>query len=465
MVLVAVLVMLAMAGATAFILLRDSDERSYPARWDPRVAPYVQLVQKERGLFFLHPVEVRFLPPAVFEKSIAADKKELSAADRTELEQFTGLMRAFGLLTGDVDLFDAVSDFSAGGTLAYYSWADERITIRGEQLTPAVRSTLVHELTHVLQDQHFKIGARLEALQKDDSGTSELTMLNAVVEGDAERVRGLYRESLKPKKRKALDAGSKKELAVARKKLKQVPKVISTMLTSPYTLGAGLVQSVAEDGGNNKVNMLFRDLPKNETPLLDPFQALSGNNATKVDVPKLAGGEKKFDSGEFGVVTWYLMLAERLPLLDALAAADGWGGDAYVGFKRGGNSCARMTYAGDTPQDTKQMYAALRRWSAAAPSSPTKVGRAGDRVRFETCDPGKATKVGKNASEDAVRLVVTRTSMVLGLLKADVPKKMARCLADKLVYAFPVANLVDPKFGAGDPAVQARIQQFAAACR
>ena len=30
---------------------------------------------------------------------------------------------------------------------------------------------------------------------------------------------------------------------------------------------------------------------------------------------------------------------------------------------------------------------------------------------------------------------------------------------------FPVAKLVDPKFGVGDPAVQARIQQLAAACR
>ena len=77
MVLVAVLVMLAMAAATAFVLLRDANERTYPARWDSRVAPYVQLVQKERGLFFLHPVEVRFLPAAEFEKSIAADKKEL----------------------------------------------------------------------------------------------------------------------------------------------------------------------------------------------------------------------------------------------------------------------------------------------------------------------------------------------------------------------------------------------------
>ncbi len=465
MVLVAVVVMLAMAAATVFVLMRDSGERSYPAKWDSRVAPYVQLVQKQRGLFFLHPVEVRFLPPAEFAKTIAVDKKELSLDDRTELEQFTGLMRAFGLLTGDVDLAASIGDFSGGATLAYYSYDDERITIRGERLTPAVRSTLVHELTHVLQDQHFKIGDRLRELRKGDEGTSEETMLNAVIEGDAQRVRSLYRDSLGPKQRKALDAGAKGELVAARKDLKQVPKVIVTMLTSPYTLGEGMVQSVAANGGNTKVDMLFRDLPKDETSLLDPFRALSRDKATKVDVPRLEGGEKKFDSGAFGAVTWYLMLAERMPVRDALAAADGWGGDAYVGFTRDGSSCARMAYAGETPQDTKQMFSALRRWSAAAPGSATKVTRDGGRVRFEACDPGRAAKVGRNASEDAVNVVLTRTSLALGMVRTGAAKKLSRCLAGRLVDAFPAAKLLDPKFGVGDPDVQARIARLAAGCR
>ena len=420
------------------------------------------------GLFFLHPVTVRFLPPAEFEKSIAADKKELSTEDRTEIDQFTGLMRAVGLLEGDVDLFDSVNDFTAGGTLAYYSFEDERITIRGEELTPAIRSTLVHELTHVLQDQHFKIGDRKQELRKeseDGASTSEATMLDAVVEGDAERVRSLYRDSLKPKQRKALDAGSRNDVAVARKRIKNVPKVIVTMLTSPYTLGASLVQAVAANGGNNKVDMLFRNLPTDETSLLDPWQALGGDKAKNFAAPKLRKGEKKFDSGEFGTVTWYLMLAERLPLLDALETAEGWGGDEYVGFVRRGDSCARMAYAGDTPRDTRQMLSALRRWDAATPGSTTKVRRAGGRVVFETCDPGTATRLGKDASQDAVRLVLTRTSLALGLKQAGVPTRMARCVARELVATYPVKKLVDPKFGANDPDVQVKIQQLAAACR
>ena len=469
---VAVLVMLAMAGAAAYVLTRDGlakAMRTYPTQWDSRVAPYAKIAEKQRGLIFRHPVTVRFLPPAEFEKGVTADEKELDKEDREEIEQFTGLLRAFGLLTGDVDLFEAFNDVSGGGTLAYYSFDDERITIRGQKVTPAVRSTLVHELTHVLQDQQFDIGDRVKKLNKeseDGKTNSEASVLDAIIEGDAKRVESLYRDSLPAKRRRVLDRGRTDEVAEASKRLKNVPKVVVTMVSSPYTLGEALVMAVAEDGGNDAVDKLLRDVPKHESALLDPFEVLAGGaDAVKVDVPKLEDGEKKFDSGELGVLMWYFMLAERLPLLDALAAADGWGGDAYVAFERDGDSCARMTYAGDTPKDTTRMFSALRRWVARAPGSPAEVSRDGDGVRFESCDPGKAAGVGKDASQDAVGLITVRTYFGIGLLRAGAAEKVARCTAGRLVRAFPLAKLVDPKFGSGDPAVQARVRRIAASCR
>ncbi len=441
--------------------------QSFPERWDDRVAPLASIAEKERGLRFQHPVEVHFLPAAEFEKTVTSDRSKLTAQDRTEIEHFGALMRAFGLLTGEVDLFDAFNDFASGGTLAYYSFEDKAITVRGEKLTPAVRATMVHELTHVLQDQHFAIGDRVEKLRKKSehgASTSESTVLDAIIEGDAERVSASYSASLKPKERKALIASQQGENAAARERIAQVPKVIVTMLTSPYTLGQGLVETVAAKGGNVAVDALFRDSPTHESSLLDPFQVLADDRgASKVPTPKLETGEKKFDSGEFGVLTWYLMLAQRIPLLDALAAADGWGGDAFVAFERDGVSCARMSYAGDSPRSTARMYSALRRW-VAAPGTPATVSRDGDVVRMESCDPGKAATAGKDASERAVGLVTVRTSLGLGIVRSGLPEKTARCLAGRLVQTYPAAKLVDPKFGAGDRAVQAQIRRLAARC-
>lgn len=462
---------LALAGMVVLIVTHEGtakSTRSYPDHWDKRIAPYVKIAEKKRGLTFLHPVEVRFLPAAEYEKDRRIDEEELDDKDRAELEQATGLMRALGLITGDVDLFDALNNFYGSGSLAYYSFEDERITIRGQTVTPSVRATLVHELTHVLQDQHFRVGDKLEKLSKeseDAESSPEGDILDAIVEGDAERIEGLYRDSLTEKQRKALDAGRKDEYDQASKQLEKIPTVLVTMLTSSYTLGESLVQAVAADGGNAAVDDLFYDPPTHETSLLDPFEVLAGDSdVVDVDVPGLQDGEKKIDSGEFGVLTWYFMLAERLPLRDALAAADGWAGDAYVSFEGDDDVCARMTYAGQSGQDTTRMFSALQRWVAAAPGSPAEVRRDGDVLRFESCDPGKAADVGKDASEDAVRLVTARTYLGLGIRQVA-PDDVARCMAGKMVQTYRLSQLVDPNFGHDDPAVAARIQQLLLGCR
>ena len=92
--------------------LGDGAGQTYPKAWDSRILPYTKIAEKQRGLLFKHPVAVRFLPPQEFEKTVTTDDKELDKGDRTELKQFTGLMRALGLISGDVDLF-------AAGDLSY----------------------------------------------------------------------------------------------------------------------------------------------------------------------------------------------------------------------------------------------------------------------------------------------------------------------------------------------------------
>lgn len=446
----------------------DVKSPSYPLTWDSRIAPYADKAEQLRELDFEHPVKVRFLPAAEFEKTVTKDKEELNGEDRTEIQQFTGLMRAFGLITGDVDLFAAVNDFHSAGILAYYSFQDKTITIRGNRLTPSVRSTLVHELTHALQDQHFNVGNRMKQLRKeseDGATNSEASVLGAIVEGDAERVQMLYRSSLTPQQQRALDAGQQDESAQANPRIKRVPKVIVTMLVSPYTLGQTLVMAADADGGTASVNELFRDTPTHESALLDPFLALEDHaDVRKVEAPPLRKGEKKFDSGELGVLTWYLMLAERMPLQDALAAADGWGADTYVAYEQNNRACARMNYVGKAPQDTTRMFAALHRWVSAAPSRLSSVTRDGGVLHFESCDPGTRTQVGTDSSQQAIRLATTRSFIGIGIMRGGVPADTAQCMAGRLANAFPLSKLVDPTFGANDPAIQARVRQVTAGC-
>lgn len=456
-------------GFLARSLLDDGkDEVSYPASWDPRVLPYVKIAQKQRGLTFRHPVTVRFLPPEKFKKGVTTDEKELDKEDRKEIEEFTGMMRALGLIKGDIDLFDSVNDASGAGTLAYYSFEDERITIRGQKITPAMRSTMVHELTHVLQDQHFDIGAMQKKLEKskDEDSDEEATVLDALIEGDADRVETSYRQSLSAKQRKALDSSSRGQSEEVDKTYKKIPKIVITMMTSPYTLGEAMVQAAAADGGNSAVDALFRKTPPNESALLDPLKGLTQKGDTvDVDAPKVADGEKKIDSGGFGALTWYLMLAERLPLLDALTAVSGRGGDGYLSFRRDDNVCVRAEYAGANAAATDDMLSALQRWVAAAPGSPAKVSRDGEQLTFESCDPGKTADVGKDTSDQAINLVLTRNYLGITFVRQGLPTSKARCLADKLTHTFSVARLNDPKFWADMGRDQERAARIGSSCR
>jgi hypothetical protein len=469
LILALVAVMVAGAGLVAVVLLQDKPHAdagpTYPKQWDARILPYVKIVQKERDLTFLHPVPVRFLSDAAFEKTVTADEGKLDKDERTEIDQYTGLLRALGLLSGDVDLFDAFNDAHGSGTLAYYSPDKKEIVIRGDKLTLAAQPTLVHELTHVLQDQHFAIGDRLDKLQaaNDKKSTTEYDVFDAIVEGDASRVATDYRNSLPAAQRRTLAASEAKQRTDVLAEYKKIPKVVLTMISSPYSLGEAMVQAAAANGGNAAVDDLFRDPPAHDSVLLDPLAGLAEpDKPAAVDVPKLADGEKKFVSGEFGALSLYFMLAERMPDLEALAAADGWDGDAFVAFQRDGVSCERTAVRGDSPQATATLDTALRRWAAASPGSGAQVQDDGSLVRFESCDPGTTAAAGRDASVQALTLVTIRSQLGAVLLKQGVPTAAARCIAEKAVHEFSTSTLTGSKLSAADTD---KLRRIALSCR
>lgn len=462
-------VLLALAAALAGMRAAptgDGDEAaSYPADWAPEVLPFVDVVEDERDLDFLHPVHVEFLDEEEFRRQVTSDRADLTEEDEEQIEQFTGLFRALGLIEGDVDLFDATNDLSGAGTLGYYSYDDERIRVRGASLTPASEVTLVHELTHALQDQHFDLGARYDAYEEAED-TAGSTAFQALVEGDASRVETAYTEGLSDAERDELDAEQDSGRKAYQQDVADIPEVLRTLSGAPYTLGEAMLTLAVARDGNDAVDALFEEPPATEEHLLDPWTLVADEDvADDPPAPELADGEEELDAGPFGALGWYLVLAERVPLLDALDAVDGWGGDAYVAFERDGTSCVRINHRSDTAADRTQLLDALRAWVDTLPGAPASVRRTGSVLEFESCDPGPAADVGTESSQAALRLAVTRTYLSIGAVQAGADEEVARCVADGLVHAFTLAQVQDPRFGAEDPQVQARIRRIVLGCR
>jgi hypothetical protein len=207
------------------------------------------------------------------------------------------------------------------------------------------------------------------------------------------------------------------------------------------------------------VDDLFRSPPSTEEQQVDPWTIVADHQGyLTVPAPKPAKDEKEFgDGGSFGAIGWLLLLSERLPAKQALRAVDGWGGDSYASYQRDGVSCVTINYRGDTPKDLDQMQIALRAWVAKLPTPSTSVTSQDQTLVFRSCDPGKnAAKVASGKSMDALRLALTRTYASFTLVKSGLDPQMARCVADRLIDEFTVAQLNDPDLKV-DPGRMAKI--------
>lgn len=447
----------AIAVATTWWLA--GDDSSYPDAWDPRVEEYAEVVEDERGLDFEHPIDVDFLSEEEFKKQVTTDEEKLSDEDREEIERSTGLFRALGLVEGDLDMLDTMNELQQAGIVGYYSYEDERIRIRGTELTPDVRSTIVHELTHALQDQHFDLEQQTQELEEaDDSAAS--SAFQALVEGDARRIETAWREELDEEERKALDKSQTDQMADFEDDAKDIPDVLETLMAAPYAFGEALLAVATEEGGDEAVDELFESPPTTEEHQLDPW-TLIGDREEPLEVaePELAPGEEEFDDGPFGAISWMLVLAERIPAKQAFVAADGWGGDAFVGFEREGVSCVRVHYRGGSAQDHEEMRGALEKWVDASPDGLASVRSKGQLLVFESCDPGAdAAGVATGSSRDAVSLALTRTYLSVTLAGSGLDSAQAQCSADRLVRRFDLEELRSPD---ADPE---RVRQVMAPC-
>ncbi len=434
---------------------------AYPEDWDPRLADLVQFVQDERGLLYDHPVPVDFLTAEEYSKRVG-DSDELTDEEIEQIEHFEAELRAVGLVTGDVDLVGSLGTLHDEGTLAFYDPETERVTVRGTEITTDVRVTLVHELTHVLQDQHFD----LQGLDQPDASSDAEGGFRALVEGDATRIENRYIDSLDDDDRRAYEQAEEEQQAGADDDLADVPPVLRTYFGAPYVLGTDLVDLLEQTGGDKAINGAFDTPPDSEAVLLDPFRFLDHDAATDVAVPALEAGEEKIEDGDMGAIALFLMLASRLDAHDALDGVDVWDGDSFVGFERDGRTCVRTTIATVDASGAGRLDQLLTEWSSAVPDASAKVRRDDATVTFESCDPGiDASSSASDLGDTALALPVIRTEIALEVVRGGGAPDLARCLSAQIVDEFTVEELIaaDPARFQSDDFFQ-HVEAFAQKC-
>jgi hypothetical protein len=406
----------------------------YPSDWDARVAPIATQVASLRGLDFEHPVDVHFLSVADFEARVGRDG-DVDAADRDQIEQATAELRAAGLLGAGVDLFDAVNTAQTSGTLAYYDPHSEQIYVRGESLDVAHRVTLAHELTHVLQDQHFD----LERLQDaaDDSDTGDTGAFTALVEGDAVRIEEAYLARLSAADRAAYEAQTQAEGDRFDKEAGDVPEIVKLEFGAPYAYGPYTIRTLLAAGGNHAVDDAISGPAPSGRMFIEPGTI----DAVPVDEPKLPpGADAAGPATGMSAFDIYLVLAARGDAASALRAADAVTGGRARTYKRagGGAYCMQVNLATQGFDGRTVLVDALRTWATQVPGAT--VDDAGNDVMFTACDPGaQAIAPSALALQAAATLIAVRDELTAQLAESNVSGDVARCTA-RLVTRRPAVT-------------------------
>jgi len=444
-VLVAVIATVALCAPTG---ASASAARSRPApraatTWDPRIESVAHAVERLRGLEFERPVPVVILDDGDFRERLTPPTARLSDTRRAQLDQSRALWSALGLVDRDADFANGLRALAGADVAAVYDPRTGRVYVNGD-FRPLVRRVLLaHELTHALDDQHFDLQAVLTDGVDDDGSQA----VRALIEGDAERVRNRYlaelssadraryRELLRPRA----------ERARAELRAEKVPPGLQALFAAPYSVGASMVETITAASGTS-VDQLFRHPPTREIAEVNPTAMLDGSRFPRVDAPAPDGGDRSAsDPMPFGALSLYLVLAEHIPLVDALAAADGWRAGSMVSFRRSATPCVRVRVAGRTVESTARISTALSRWSAQMPPRNVEIVGGTDHVDLIACDRpfDPASVPARVAPLRALAFIGDRNLLIADQMSKGASPAIALCAADRVVANPAIASTVD----------------------
>ncbi|HEX5660570.1 MAG TPA: hypothetical protein VFX59_25430, partial [Polyangiales bacterium] len=140
--------------------------------------------ERLRGLSFRHPVDVTIEGKATMRAYVER------TIDSELLERARLRYLSLGAIAADLDVRKLLVEVMEDELVGYYDPKEKRLAVRSDIARAlddegprsfAWRATVVHELVHALQDQHFDLGAAVEQERSTDADNA----FGALVEGDA----------------------------------------------------------------------------------------------------------------------------------------------------------------------------------------------------------------------------------------------------------------------------------------
>ena len=323
------------AGPAPDLALLDAGPVTDPAM--ARIEKALKLVSRARGLSILRPVKSEVMPR---KELIAYVKGRVTKEIPPEAIIREGrVLSLLGFLPTDYDYLAGTLDLLDAQLAGLYEPDDGTMYIADDLDDAVADSTLDHELTHALQDQHYDLKSRTKYTPGKSDAQSALSALS---EGDAmsTMVDVLMRRQKAPAAKTALDVPDAMWRAQAagmnEGKAASAPAVMKAQLVAPYIDGTIFVQELRRAGGWTAVDNAWREPPTSTEQLLhlDKWNAREAPLPVNVPPPPDAAWTLA-DADTYGELEMRILLAQWFGEEDGAYLASGWGGDRGALYERG----------------------------------------------------------------------------------------------------------------------------------
>src|SRR5579875_2290396 len=224
-------------------------------------------------------------------------------------------LKMFGLVPQDFDLRKSTIDLLTEQAAAFYDYDEKNLFVLDDPSFSSETTTLAHELSHALADQHFNLDKFMEETPSNDDENLAHT---AVVEGQASWLMLAY--DLKQNGQApvpTLDmlksvADSSDESMADYPVLKGSPLYIQQSLLFPYTAGTLFFDAVYRKMGKSAFAAVFIDAPLDSAQVLHPERYFAHQKPSVPDLPNVpfTSQMKEVTEGSVGEFDHQMMLRQ-----------------------------------------------------------------------------------------------------------------------------------------------------------
>ena len=366
-----------------------------PEALENRVEALLDQAEKYRGLEAKEAVPSGIVDNPALEKKVVESFQAELPPER--LRPIESALKAFGLIPESLDLVKFFPDLLTSQVAGFYDPEEHYLALvhrDGEVLSSdlpaemadkAEEAVLVHELTHALQDQHFKLETFASGQPLDDADVARV----ALIEGDATLVMmDFFAETSLanlPGAEEMLDSflSDPRELLAATPgvpsvpgmaELASAPRWFQDTLLFSYFEGFQFSLSTRRRGGQALLDHAFtKDPPRSSEQILHPEKWHTKRDDPVVlhwpDLSAALPGWTKAAEAQLGELTIRTLLRDRLKKDErAVQAAAGWGGDRFAVYEKAGARLLAWVTEWDTEADAREFQSAVkdlgRDWTA-----------------------------------------------------------------------------------------------------